>query len=299
MSQWPDDVALLDAVKRAGWLLEHHALKVLAAEAMHPTMGWAYQDPDEPTKSRELDVWSYKGLLEDHDAWVSVTARFLVECKQSSLPYVGIGYYGPSGRFSRNPRQHSLPFKEIVTEKLESGGMRLITKRPVWGTLGFRELAMEHGDSDFRITQLTRLDREKGGSWAATNSGIFTSLVYPLAKALLASHRPLKLRVASPRGTSRTGWAEFGLHFPVVLISCPLYVIDASGAEPQVEQRPWATAVRQLKSKNVDGTFEFDVVTESAFADYVRNRLAFAAAFAELVRSDPLKYTGEDKLPMR
>lgn len=44
------------------------------------------------------------------------------------------------------------------------------------------------GDSTFRMTQLTRLDR-KGGDWEAKNTGIFTSLVYPLAKALRASHR--------------------------------------------------------------------------------------------------------------
>lgn len=62
-------------------------------------------------------------------------------------------------------------------------------------------------------------------------------------------------------------------------------------------KRPWATATRELKSASVSGTFEIDVVTEAAFADYVRDRLGFAQAVADKVGEDPLRYTGESESP--
>lgn len=295
MAQRPEEHELLEAVQDAGWLLEHHAIRVLDAADMHPRAGWAFQDPDEPTTSRELDVWSYRQLLRDEQAKVFVTARFLVECKQSSLPYVGIGHELPAWRFGENPTQHVLPRDRIPVESRDDDA-----STPAWGGLGFRDLAREHGETNFRVTQLTRLDRAKGGAWTATNAGIFTSLVYPLAKALRASQKGLNRHGPAMNisdGPKRSTWLDFGLHFPVVLISCPLYVVDATEAEATVEQRPWVTAVRQLKSENVEGTFELDIVTESAFEEYVRARLDFACALAEMVEAVPLKFTGETRLP--
>jgi hypothetical protein len=157
-------------------------------------------------------------------------------------------------------------------------------------------VARAHRDSAFRVTQLTRLDRAKGGAWSANNEGVFNSLVYPLAKALQAS----KKEASPPRPASagaRTGWAHVALHFPVVLLSCPLYVVDATATEPAVGQREWVTAQRDLKSESVTGTFEIDVVTEAAFADYVADRFAFAQSVADAVAEDPLRVTGEDAPP--
>ena len=299
IAELPDDDELLAAVRDAGWLLEHHAVRVLDAAEMHPRAGWAYKDPDEPTISRELDVWSYRQLLKDESAMVYVTARFLVECKQSALPFVGIGYELPEWRFSENPTQHLLPCKQV---RAANPDLRFAVNRKAWYALGFRQLAQEHGETNFRVTQLSRLDRARGGKWTATNSGIFTSLVYPLAKALRASQGGSSPRThmspSLPQAAPRDEWLDFGLHFPVVLVSCPLYVVDATDSEPKVEQRPWFTAQRELKSASTAGTFEIDVVTESAFADYVANRLAFASSLAALVGTNPLRFTDEDKPPM-
>lgn len=296
MAELPSDDELLAAVRDAGWLLEHHAVRTLSAAGMYPRAGWAFQDPDEPTKSRELDVWSFQQLLCDERNKVYVTARFLVECKQSSNPYVGVGYDMPDARFRGNPAEHVLPRREVHEPTGQDGSYRLI---PAWSHFGFDELARQHGSTNFRVTQLTRLDRGNGGMWAANNSGIFTSLVYPLAKALLISKKDSQLN--SPAGiggaANRVGWLDFALHFPVGLISCPLYVVDATATDPTVECRPWVTATRELKSQTVKGTFDIDIVTESAFADYVADRLAFASAFADVVEEDPLKFTGEDQPP--
>jgi hypothetical protein len=109
MAQWPNEQELLEAVRGAGWLLEHHALRVLADAGANPVAGWAFEDPDEPNKSRELDVWAFKLLYHDNTTQVAVNVRFLVECKQSSQPYVGVGHDLPSHRLSRVPEEHVMP----------------------------------------------------------------------------------------------------------------------------------------------------------------------------------------------
>lgn len=297
MAQWPNDDELLAAVRAGGWLLEHQALRVLAAADVDPRASWAFADPDEPTKSRELDVWAFRRLLNDEAAKVDVTARFLVECKQSSNPYVGVGYELPERRFLQQPTEHVLAL-DTVREPMDqaTGTYRMI---PAWTHFGFHELAKQYRNSNFRVTQLTRLERVKGGTWSATNEGVFTSLVHPLAKALLASKKDAAPSVGS-RGVARQGgWTGFALHFPVILLSCPLYVVDATLTEPKVKQSRWVTATRELKTTKVSGTFEIDVVTEPAFADYVADRLAFAQAFADMIGADPLRYTGESESPQR
>jgi len=291
VGQLPDNDELLAAVAAAGWLLEQRAVRILTAADLHPRAGWAFEDSDDLGTSRELDVWSYRQLLDDEDAKVRVRMSILVECKQSGLPYAAIGQDLPEWRFHDNPTQHVLPLQHFPVRKV---GNQTWTE-PAWDVLGFRNLSRDHGDIPFRANQLTRLDRIKGDGWSASNSGIFTSLVYPLAKALRASQKGIKSQdyQFAETTTPRSEYLEFALHFPVVLISSPLYVVDASQSEPLVEQRSWVTALRELKSKSVKGLFEFDIVTEAAFSDYVDEKVALAQAIAELVATDPTRCTGE------
>lgn len=288
MGQLPGTPEILAALTEAGWLLEQRAARVLTSKDLHPRSGWAYEDVDDPGVSRELDIWSFRRLLNDEDARVSVTMRLLVECKQSSLPYVAIGQQLPDWRFKENPTQHVLPVRSLPVRK---EGPRTWSES-AWEALGFRALAAEMGETTFRATQLTRLDR-RGSGWTASNAGIFTSLVFPLAKALRASQKGITSRDYTPAPTRRDSYLDFALHFPVVLIGCPLYVVDASKEDPVVTQREWTTAMRELKSKNIDGTFEIDIVTESAFPDYVDEKIRFAEAVAAMVAVEPRKFTGE------
>lgn len=292
MGQWPSHDELLGAVRSAGWLLEHHATRILNEAGMHPRLGWAYADLDQPAVSRELDVWSYRSLLRHEGAKIDVSAVFLVECKQSELPYVGIGRELPDWRFKYND-QHVLP-----RNRISKPGERPNTtvSVPAWGELGLDALAAQCGDSNFRVTQLTRLDRKSKG-WEANNAGIFTSLVYPLAKALRASQNSRSRPTLGDGSLPRTGWVGITLHFPVVLTSSPLFVVDATEADPLVRQARWTTARRELKSANVTGDFDIDVVTQDAFAEYVSDRLRFAQAVADMLDADPLRFTGETSLP--
>ena len=156
-----------------------------------------------------------------------MSASVLVECKQSEMPYLAIGHETPEWRQRGNPTEHMFPVDSVALRKVRQG--EPIPHRNVWDLLGIREIAEHHGYTDFRATQLTRLDRGKG-QWAASNAGIFTSLVYPLAKAIRATQRQLGrtdgaiYRRTEARGKGRevTDWASFVFIFPVILISSPL-----------------------------------------------------------------------------
>lgn len=239
----------------------------------------------------------------DEETKVSVAASVLVECKQSEMPYLAIGHVTPEWRQGGNPTEHLFPVDSLPLCKQRPG--EPTPHRNVWDLLGFREIAEHHGYTGFRATQLTRLDRGKG-QWAASNAGIFTSLVYPLAKAIRATQRQLgrndsaiyRRKVARSNGQEVTDWASFVFIFPVILISSPLYVIDAGGEEPTVSDAKWVRAQRDLKSRSVEGLFEFDIVCVDAFLEYIeRAVIRFVTAIAAAVRSDPLRYTGEAWIP--
>ncbi|MEX3644334.1 hypothetical protein [Mycolicibacterium porcinum] len=303
MDALPKPEEILVAAEKAGWLLEQSAVRTLESTGFHPRPSWAFQDIDDPASSRELDVWSYRRFLYDEETKVSVSASVLVECKQSEMPYLAIGHTTPEWRQSGNPTEHMFPVDSLALRKVRPGEPN--PHRNVWGVLGFREIAENHGYTDFRATQLTRLDRGKG-QWSASNAGIFTSLVYPLAKAIRATQGQLgrtesaiyRRKEARDKGKEITDWAEFVFIFPVILISSPLYVIDAGGEEPTVSDAKWVRAQRDLKSRSVKGLFEFDIVRVDAFLEYIELAVTgFVTAIAAAVGSDPLRHTGEAWIP--
>ena len=124
-----------------------------------------------------------------------------------------------------------------------------------------------------------------------------TSLVYPLAKAVRASQKKDdRRREWGYDGTvkAREGYTGFTLRFPVILISCPLYVIDAGGEQPVFSTAKWVRAQRHLESASLKGLFEFDVVTQDAFEEYLETVVeGLASEIASLVEAEPLRYTGE------
>jgi hypothetical protein len=289
----PDDQELLQAVTQAGWLLEQAAVRTLDRADCHPRAGWAFEDPDEPASSRELDVWGYRQFLRDESTKVQVATIFLVECKQTSMPYAAIGQVLPDWQVRRNPTQHSLFINQLPIER--SG--HVTRYEDSWKALGLADISRKHGDSGFRATQLTRLERVKGGDWSASNSGIFTSLVYPLAKAIRAAQKDHKvidhLALAPVGRKERTDWLSLNLIFPVILISSPVLVLDATNEQPVISRPLWVTARRNLESKTIKGAFDFDVVLGSAFDKYVEDRLNLVREIASLVEADPRRYTGE------
>ncbi|WP_143069373.1 hypothetical protein [Rhodococcus maanshanensis] len=213
----------------------------MADEDCLPRLGWAFQDVDDPNKSRELDVFGYRQVLRDDDAQVIVSAKFLIECKQSTLPYVAVGQTLPTWQF-KQPTQHKLAVEELRFNIPDSESYHL---KPACEVLGFADVARQYGEDRFRATQLTRLDRVKGGDWSATNSGIFTSLVFPLPKAIRAAQRNHMGVAGSSHMGKRTRFVYFDLIFPVVVTSAEIIVVDTTSREPVVSRPSWTTARRR------------------------------------------------------
>ncbi len=293
MADSPTDPDLLNALTSAGWLLEQTVAHVLADMDCHPRLGWAFKDVDDPSKSRELDAYGYRQVLRLEAEKIVVAVHFLIECKQSSMPYVGVGQTLPEWQF-KQPTQHKLPAEEL---RFNLSGREAYRLLPAWGALGFDEVAKRHGEKRFRASQLTRLERTKGGAWSANNSGIFTSLVFPLAKAIRAVQKDHVGIAGAGDRTARDRWVYFDLAFPAVVTSAELIVVDTSSRESVITRPGWMTARRHLETNSISGLFDFDVVCESAFGGYVADRIAFAEAIAAAVRSDPLKHTGENWEP--
>ncbi|BBZ15978.1 hypothetical protein [Mycolicibacterium gadium] len=90
----PTSEQIVAALRSAGWLLEQETGAALQRRGYRTQLGWAFPDPDDQTKSRELDVMAYKRLYDNADLRMTVSIRCLIECKQSSQPYVLIG--GPT-----------------------------------------------------------------------------------------------------------------------------------------------------------------------------------------------------------
>jgi len=304
VAQFPSDEQVIKAVDSAGWLLEQQAVRALDNQGFGTRPNWAFRDPDEPTVSRELDVWAYKNYYGDTTTKLTVSAIVLVECKQSDLPYCAIGQQLPEYRQIGNPTEHTLPVR-YVPQAFDSGRNRLEFDY-TWDVLGFRSIMLQHGFTNFRATQLTRLDR-KGDQWLASNAGIFPSLTYPLAKAIRASQLDATRTLKSWPGPNsfggvgpmeRRNWVSYTLRFPVILISCPLYVIDASTHQVKLEHARWVRLQRHLVSDTVKGLFEFDVVTRDNFDDYLKTVVeGMSEHVARTVQSAPLRYTGEDCWP--
>ncbi|KBZ56947.1 hypothetical protein K875_05462 [Mycobacterium [tuberculosis] TKK-01-0051] len=299
VAELPTNDEILEAARRSGWLLEQEAVRVLERADFHPRPGWAFRDVNDPASSRELDVWSYRRFLTDEEKKVSVAATILVECKQSATPYCAIGHELPTWRQKGNPTEHVLPQEAF---RIHKENEEPVPYAWAWDALGFRGMALECGFNNFRANQLTRLDHVKGGTkWEASNAGIFTSLVYPLAKAIRATQDQYTSRNNVPYNQepgTRNHTVTFLLIFPVVLISSPLYVIDASKDDPVVNRVSWVRAQRDLDSNAVEGLFEFDVVTVSAFQAYVNDAaIKLSTAIAHAISTDPYRFTGEAWTP--
>jgi hypothetical protein len=217
MPELPTPQEIVAAVRNAGWLLEQDSAHVLDLHDFHTVMGWAYTDPEDAITSRELDVHGYRQFLRlEDDHRLLVSARVLIECKQTDKPFVLIGREAQEPARKRHPTEHVLRYQRLLTGLTPIGdGRQRIESIPSWTHLGLDELPGSPSGVRFRASQMTRLDRKK--AWVADNRGIFDSLVYPLAKALRVAQqhvRSTKTVLSMPPKRDVHEWTEVALNFP-------------------------------------------------------------------------------------
>jgi hypothetical protein len=291
MVDTPTSQQIIEAVRNAGWLLEQDSARLLEHHGLNTLMGWAYADPDDPSTSREMDVHGYRQYFASDELNLVVSARVLIECKQSANPYVLIGRELPEDRRHAQPTEHVLRYQRLISGSTPLGnGTSRIDSVAAWSHLGLDALPGSPSLNPFRATQMTRLDR--GKTWTADNRGIFTSLMYPLAKALRAAQKNIPTTSMPSESPPRDpDFRQVALHFPVVVTSAPLYVIDAKNEHMEPKLADWVTMTRQLKTTNLTGVFNVDVVTYSALGAYLTSQVVgFATAVAEQVKRDPQRF---------
>lgn len=290
----PTSDEVIAALRDAGWLLEQDTAATLANSGFYVTTAKAFPDPDDPSVSREIDVYGYRQLFRDDNLSFDVSVRVIAECKQSSMPYVVVGGPASEHELRRDRREQHFRFPTIETGRTDLGNGRA----QLHGTqarkyLGLDILPGNPWEAAFVGTQMTRLDRKR--TWLANNRGIFTSLVYPLAKALTY------LRSQSNRSgyaIHKPGqeWASVDFYYPLVVTSAPLFTVDVSTQDLVAVEAPWATMTREIKSAKIDGQFNIDIVSSASLQKYLDERVnLFASSVAALAEENPKRFvTHED-----
>ena len=235
----PTSVEILAALRDAGWLLEQETASSLQAAGFHSLMGTAFPDPDDPSTSREIDVSGWQQLYRNEEIRLTVGARVIAECKQSNMPYVLIGrsiteQARAADRLEQRYRFSSIEIgrKQVGLSGYQSQGVKARKY------LGLDTLEGNPWPSGFVATQMTRLDRKK--TWLADNRGIFTSLVYPLAKTLTHFRSLIKGDNSSDHRPDGD-WAHTQFFYPLIVTSAPIYIVDVSEPDLEAKQVQWST----------------------------------------------------------
>lgn len=287
----PTSAEVVTALRNAGWLLEQDAAAALRKSEFNVVTGKAFPDPDDPTVSREIDVYGYRDLFRSRELSFSIGARIFAECKQSSMPYVVVGTPASAYELARDRQEQRFRYSQIETGRTDLGnGQWRIQHTRAREYLGLDRLPGSPWSAGFVGNQLTRLDRRK--TWLADNRGVFTSLVYPLAKVLTYFKSQLSKNQGS--GTVHKpgeGWASIDLYYPLVITSAPLFKVDVSSTDIEAIEVPWATVTREIMSTKVNGQFNIDIVTAAMLKDYLHERVnTFGLAVASLAQRDPQRF---------
>ena len=290
----PTSAEVMAALRDAGWLLEQDTAATLEKGGFQAATAKAFPDPDDPSVSREIDVHGYRQLFRSDDLSLSIGTRVLAECKQSSMPYVVVGGPASAYELGRDRQEQHFRFPSIETGRTELGGGRarlLHTRAREY--LGLDTLPGNPWEAGFLGTQMTRLDRKK--TWLADNRGIFTSLVYPLAKAL-TYFRSLSNRSSYVMHKPGQEWASVDFYYPLVVTSAPVFAVDVTSENVEAVEVPWATMTREIKSTKVNGQFNLDIVTSTALERFLEERVnRFGSAVTAIAEKDPQRFvTHED-----
>ena len=290
-NRWPTPDQVIDALDASGHLLEQQVATELAGLGYDVITNRAFTDVDEG-KSRELDVWAHKNIfqVDDRRLWASI--YLLLECKHTAMPYAFL---------TRPPlRRHRPPEEVLIThhsreEQYHEGGRTLTRRIATFDDLGLRDAYWGTNSSHVAV-HISHLDR-KGGTWSASNTGVFDSLTWPLAKALRAFKKPFRNKNG---GFDPRSDASFVLFFvPIVVVASKLYAVDGTIADPTAVEVDHIRFERELKAKNFEGHFAIDFVQRDGLGRFIKETVdPFCAHVAEIISAGPDRFIPVEKWPM-
>ncbi|MFC8431604.1 hypothetical protein [Streptomyces sp. NPDC057253] len=278
----PSSDQVIKALERTGFLLEQRVAKKISEANFYVYTGRAYKDPEEG-KSREIDVYAFREFYANKERDITVGVKLLVECKNSSGPYVVLGRKPSENERTMQPHAHTLPVESVKYETTGGDGRVRFMRKSTWSWLGLHDLPHGPGRDGRKGMQLVRMHM-KSGEWNADNASIFDSLTLPLVKAVEA-FRPIR-----DLSNSVPSFAHMHLCFPIVVTSGELFYVDAHADDPSAESVEWVSIERDIDMVGVTGKFSMDVVSYSSFSSYLNDRVVkFAEEVAAVVGNDPEK----------
>lgn len=298
--RWPEPTPdeLLKVLRAAGWLLEQEAALALERADFEVTQSWAFEDVDDPTKSREIDVAAFREVFRDDAMGLTVTVNVLIECKDSTMPWALVGRTKPPAPIPIERKDVQYVFDRIeYDEHPSSQGMQ---HKYVGATqyLGLHTLTANPWARGFEATVLTRLNKKKDTSnWETANASLMWEVMFPMAKAMTTLGSEVETFNAGTRGVNnpalntQTTRGRVALYFPLVVTSAPLYRVDYTSGMPEVSTAPWVPLRRRIDNRTLKGEFHAVVVNAEALQDFITNQIGgFATAVADLARDDPTRF---------
>jgi hypothetical protein len=259
MAGTPSEDEIMAAIAASGYLMEQEVATQFEGRGMHVRTNVAFQDSEEGT-SREIDVTAITRVAVDEDAKVGALVEVLVECKNSSNPFVFIARPKNEADRRSTPEEFVFPYEYKMTKDLGAGRSMRRTF-PAFKHLGFDKVFDAHV-RPWKAVQFCRIDR-KGKGWHANHGGLYDAIFYPMVKALTAR------RKGRPKASRPEDWRYIWLYFPLVVTSGDLFLIDTSADNLRPEPVDHVSFQRELKSAKLSGSFMVTFVRQQALEKFM------------------------------
>jgi hypothetical protein len=266
-----------EAIRRSGY-----PLQTIIANSLRDRFDveeeWSFID-DDSRERRTLDIHAFRRLYDrkkDRHTRVRPVLNFLIECKQSDMPYVF--FLSPEKwRLSRFPFFAGLFNNDEI--QMSTGGTRSKYIEPIGEVLGlFVEPFMTHalGQSMF-LSKCVR----KGKGIEISGSEPYQSLILPMVKAV-------KYFEQHVRPPSTAAYFDLHLALAIAVIDGPMIAADISDQGSQLTFVPWVRAVRNEANEEGDHMhvrshgYAIDIVHKQYFPTYLEEHvMPFATQFCE------------------
>jgi len=287
MTADPSVEEIVIAVRESGYLMEQEVATALERSAFNVRTNVAFADPDEG-KSREMDVNAKRRVAINESEKLGAFTELLVECKNNSNPFVFVTRPKNEVDFRDVPEEFVFPFQYEMSQYLDDGRRR-IRREPAFHHLGFGEIHPQY-QSSWKAVQFCRIDR-KGAGWHANHGGLYDAIFYPMAKAIEVAKNGV------PKPNHPDSWRYFWLLFPIVVTSGKLFLIDSTVQEPLPQSVDYVNFRRELKSKNLSGSFTVTFVQQEALQEFLTSVVAPAEALAAKLVNERTEFLKNTTVP--
>ncbi|TWI73607.1 hypothetical protein IQ16_01745 [Bradyrhizobium huanghuaihaiense] len=257
MSAAPSPENIMEALNDSGYLMEQEVATVLEGLGYHVQTNFPFEDIDEG-KSREMDVRAIKTIARNEARKLSCVFEIIVECKNSSNPFVFIGRPKTAADQRLAPEEYVFFTRWYETHKPVGKGGSSVQLTEPFHHLGFPNVHYAYQRPE-KAVQFCRVDR-KGSGWHANHAGLYDAIFFPMAKAVSSRMKEI------PREPRHDEWRYLWFFVPLVVVSSDIYWVDSMQQAPTPEVRPYVTFRRQLRSKTLNGSFSVDFVRQDYLA---------------------------------